>query len=180
MLHLSTKLNQGHLHGRAGETLIAPVLARDEEEQATTQESMFSYVRLSEGGKPAIEGEPRSEVEILAKLAEDILPAGRFDWSALRSHRQLRARMAETVPGLEGLATIDDGAGEFTIPGRVLHAPRFATPTGRAAFHVPRAPETKLAAGELMLMTLRSEASSTPSSTRTRTSTAATPAVTSS
>lgn len=157
MLHLSTKLNQGHLHGRAGETLIAPVLARDEEEQATTQESMFSYVRLSEGGKPAIEGEPRSEVEILAKLAEDILPAGRFDWSALRSHRQLRARMAETVPGLEGLATIDDGAGEFTIPGRVLHAPRFATPTGRAAFHVPRAPETKLAAGELMLMTLRSE-----------------------
>jgi molybdopterin-dependent oxidoreductase alpha subunit len=157
MLHLSTKLNQGHAHGRAGETLIAPVLARDEEEQATTQESMFSYVRLSEGGRPAIEGEPKSEVEILASLAERILPAGRFDWSALRSHRALRARMAETVPGMEGLAGIDDGAGEFTIPGRVLHAPRFATPTGRAAFHVPRAPETTLASDELMLMTLRSE-----------------------
>jgi molybdopterin-dependent oxidoreductase alpha subunit len=158
-LFLSTKLNQGHAHGRGVETLVAPVLARDEEEQATTQESMFNYVRLSEGGRAAVDGELKSEVEIIAALAERILPPGRFDWTALRSHRALRARIAETVPELDALAAIDGGggSGEFTIPGRVLHAPRFATPTGRAAFHVPAAVERALAPDELMLMTLRSE-----------------------
>ncbi len=161
-LYLSTKLNQGHVHGRGGETLIAPVLARDEESQATTQESMFNFVRLSDGGRPApafagVGAEPRSEVEILAAFAERILPPGRFDWSELRSHRALRERMAAIVPELGGLAGVDAPGGEFTIPGRVLHAPRFATPTGRAAFHVARQPDTALAPGELMLMTLRSE-----------------------
>src|SRR5204862_1506955 len=58
---------------------------------------------------------------------------------------------------LDGLSGIDDGGGEFTIPGRVLHAPRFATPTGRAAFHVPAGAQPALAPDELMLMTLRSE-----------------------
>ena len=36
--------------GRGKETIILPVLARDEEPQPTTQESMFNYVRLSDGG----------------------------------------------------------------------------------------------------------------------------------
>ena len=58
---LSTTLNTHHAHGRSQETIILPVLARDEEPQATTQESMFSYVRLSEGGQSRFEG-PRSEV----------------------------------------------------------------------------------------------------------------------
>jgi molybdopterin-dependent oxidoreductase alpha subunit len=171
LLHLSTKLNQGHVHGRGGETLIAPVLARDEEPQATSQESMFNFVRLSDGGRPARVLEDRggegagvdvkSEVEILSTLAERILPPGRFDWSSLRSHRELRARMAAVVPDLEALAEADarEGAAarEFTIPGRVLHTPRFSTPTGRAAFHVPHAPSELRAPDELMLMTLRSE-----------------------
>jgi molybdopterin-dependent oxidoreductase alpha subunit len=171
VLHLSTKLNQGHVRGRAGETLIAPVLARDEEPQSTTQESMFNFVRLSDGGRPArvLEGrggadpggvDVKSEVEILAGLAERILPPGRFDWSRLRSHHELRARMAAVVPDMAALADIDQREGparEFTIPGRVLHAPQFATPTGRAAFHVPRAPTDGRAPDELMLMTLRSE-----------------------
>jgi molybdopterin-dependent oxidoreductase alpha subunit len=171
ILHLSTKLNQGHVHGRGGETLIAPVLARDEEAQPTTQESMFNFVRLSDGGRPArvlenrggAEGagvDVKSEVEILAALAERILPPGRFDWSRIRSHRELRARMADVVPDMAALADIDDRDGparEFTIPGRVLHAPRFATPTGRAAFQVPRAPDATRAPDELTLITLRSE-----------------------
>jgi molybdopterin-dependent oxidoreductase alpha subunit len=172
LLHLSTKLNQGHVHGRGGQTLIAPVLARDEEPQSTTQESMFNFVRLSDGGRPArvlenrggAEGagvDVKSEVEILATFAERVLPPGRFDWSSLRSHRELRARMAEVVPGMDGLADIDardeHAAREFAIPGRVLHAPKFATPTGRAAFHVPRAPTERLAPDEMMLVTLRSE-----------------------
>src|SRR5262245_40903372 len=58
--YLSTTLNTGHAWGRARETLILPVLARDEEPQPTTQESMFNFVRLSDGGPARLAG-PRSE-----------------------------------------------------------------------------------------------------------------------
>src|SRR3954463_13406325 len=40
--YLSTTLNSGHAHGLAHETIILPALARDEEPQPTTQESMFN------------------------------------------------------------------------------------------------------------------------------------------
>src|SRR5207247_795011 len=63
---ITTKLNEGHVHGRGRTAIVLPVLARDEESQCTTQESMFNYVRLSEGGEPAVEGGLRSEAEVLA------------------------------------------------------------------------------------------------------------------
>ncbi|MFP6611346.1 MAG: molybdopterin-dependent oxidoreductase, partial [Pirellulales bacterium] len=50
LVYLSTTLNTGHAHAVADETIILPVLARDEEPQSTTQESMFNFVRLSDGG----------------------------------------------------------------------------------------------------------------------------------
>ena len=53
LVYLNTTLNTGHAHGLADETIILPVLARDEEPQPTTQESMFNYVRLSDGGPRA-------------------------------------------------------------------------------------------------------------------------------
>ena len=67
--YLNTTLNTGHAWGRAKQTLILPVLARDEEPEPTTQESMFNFVRMSDGGTPRIEG-PRSEVDIIASLAD--------------------------------------------------------------------------------------------------------------
>src|SRR5437762_75474 len=69
LVYLNTSLNTGHAHGLARETIILPVLARDEEPEPTTQESMFNYVRMSDGGQPRHEG-PRSEVEIIAEVAE--------------------------------------------------------------------------------------------------------------
>ena len=70
--YLSTTLNTGHAWGTAKETLVLPVLPRDEESQPTTQESMFSYVRLSEGGTARYPG-PRSEVSVLAGLGRRLL-----------------------------------------------------------------------------------------------------------
>jgi molybdopterin-dependent oxidoreductase alpha subunit len=71
IVYLSTTLNTGHAFGLARETLILPVLARDEEPQPTTQESMFNYIRLSDGG-PARHAGPQSEVEVIATVAAQV------------------------------------------------------------------------------------------------------------
>ena len=154
---LTTKLNEGHVHGRGQTAIILPVLARDEESQCTTQESMFNFVRLSEGGEPAVDGDLRSEVEVIAALAELILPPGRFDWSAFRSHERLRQEMAKMVPGYGAIGDIDRTRREFHVAGRVLHAPPFPTGDGRAHFHVTPLPAFAPPPGEFRLMTLRSE-----------------------
>jgi anaerobic selenocysteine-containing dehydrogenase len=147
---LTTKLNEGHVHGRGRTALVLPVLARDEEAQPTTQESMFNYVRRSEGGRPAFAGEMRSEVDVIAALAERVLPEGRFDWKELRSHRRLREGIAAVVPGFERIVSE-----EFQIEGRTFHERRFATPDGRARFHVTPLPD--LPDGDFRLTTVRSE-----------------------
>jgi molybdopterin-dependent oxidoreductase alpha subunit len=154
---VSTKLNEGHVHGRGKTSLILPVLARDEEAQWTTQESMFNYVRLSEGGPPVLEGEMRSEVDIVAELAERVLPPGRFDWSTLRSHAALRAEIADCVPGYEALGEIDRTKKEFQIHGRTFHEPKFATDDGRAAFHMTPVAAAPADSETFRLMTVRSE-----------------------
>lgn len=156
--YLSTTLNTGHAWGLGKETLILPVLPRDEESQTTTQESMFSFVRISEGGKARYEG-PRSEVSILATLGERILGAqGPIDWSSLQSHKMIRELMGRLIPDYAQVSQIDASRKEFSIPGRALHAGTFPTPSGKAKFH-PTAIPTKAALGdnELMLMTVRSE-----------------------
>lgn len=156
-LSITTKLNEGHAHGRGQTSVIVPVLARDEEFQSTTQESMFNFVRLSDGGVPAVAGEMRSEVEVIGGIAERILPEGKFDWKALRSHRHLRQEMAKVVPGLEQIAGIDKSKSEFQIQGRTFHLPEFGTAERRAAFHVTPLPVNRAAAGQFRLTTIRSE-----------------------
>ena len=156
-VHASTKLNEGHVHGRGRTTLVLPVLARDEESQATTQESMFNLVRLSDGGAPAVSGEMRSEVDIIASLAERILPSDRFDWSAMRSHQRLREEIGRVVPGYEAIADIDRTREEFQIRGRTFREPRFATKSGKAVFHVTGLPDLPQARDAFQLTTLRSE-----------------------
>jgi molybdopterin-dependent oxidoreductase alpha subunit len=150
---LTTKLNPGHFHGNGRTMVILPVLARDEEAQATTQESMFNYVRLSDGGVPSVAGQLRSETDVLASLADLAIGSDRFDWNALRSHRTLREAIAEVVPGYEEIADIE-ADGEFQVGGRTFHSPQFATADRRAHFQV--VPVPPCVAG-LQLMTIRSE-----------------------
>jgi len=156
--YLTTTLNTGHAWGRAKETLILPVLPRDEEQQPTTQESMFSYVRLSDGGPIRYAG-PRSEVSILAELGRRVLgEQGPVDWRQLESHNAIRELIAELIPGYEPIAKIAETKQEFHIPGRHIASRTFPTPSGKAKFHavpipVP-APQTP---GQLRMMTIRSE-----------------------
>jgi molybdopterin-dependent oxidoreductase alpha subunit len=156
-VYVSTKLNTGHAHGRGQTTLILPPLARDEEAQSTTQESMFNYVRMSDGGKPAVAGDMKSEVEIIARLATRILPDNGFDWAALSSHQMLREAMSAVIPELEQLKGIEQTRQEFQIPGRTFHEPCFATADGKAHFHVTPLPAPTEGPHEFLLMTLRSE-----------------------
>jgi anaerobic selenocysteine-containing dehydrogenase len=157
VVYVSTTLNTGHAHGLGRHTLILPALARDEEPQQTTQESMFNFVRLSNGGPARHEG-PRSETDILASLARLVFgDGGPVDWAALASHRNIRQLLSRIIPGLEPLAEIDETRREFHIPGRLRHEPRFPTPSGKARFQVTSLPDSSNDASTLRLMTLRSE-----------------------
>jgi molybdopterin-dependent oxidoreductase alpha subunit len=169
--YLSTTLNTGHAHGLARETIILPVLARDEEPQPTTQESMFNFVRMSDGGPRRHEG-PRSEVEVIASIAErlvgstapgsaggldataitngDVIDGANprqsrglsvLDWTSMRSTALIRQSIAAIVPGFEKMAEMDRTRQEFQISGRTFHEPRFATPDGRARLHAHELPE---------------------------------------
>ncbi len=158
IVYLSTTLNTGHAHGLARETIILPVLARDEEPQPTTQESMFNYVRLSDGGPRRHEG-PRSEVEVIAAIAERVfrsrmasrrLSTTAMLATALLAHstgppcaRQPKSasRSPASCPASNKLAEIDRTKQEFQIGGRTFHEPQFATPDGRARLHTHELPE---------------------------------------
>ena len=153
--YLSTTLNTGHVRGRGRETLILPVCARDEE-GPTTQESMFNFVRLSDGGPARYEG-PRSEVSIIAELGRRVLgPSSPIDWSAMHECMNIRQVMAKAIPGFEELAAIDRTKQEFHIPGRVFHVPRFGTPNGKAQFAAIPIPPLAGVSEQLRLMTVRS------------------------
>ncbi len=157
VVYLSTTLNTGHAHGRGLETIVLPVLARDEEPQKTTQESMFNYVRLSDGGQGGHEG-PRSEVAIIAAVARAILSdGGPVDWAALERHQTIRQMIATVVPGYERIGEIDRTSEEFQIGGRTFHTPKFPTPSGKAMFTTHPIPRLRGGGDRLRLMTVRSE-----------------------
>ncbi len=158
LVYLSTTLNTGHAAGLGETTLILPVLARDEEPHSSTQESMFSYVRLSDGGYPRHQG-PRSEASIIADLGQRVLPkGGPVDWSSLSDHEAIRQWIAKIVPNLEQVAEIGKTKQEFHIPGRAKHQIGFSTASGKAKFSPHAIPEhPSLGAMQLRLMTIRSE-----------------------
>jgi anaerobic selenocysteine-containing dehydrogenase len=142
-----------------GCVLILPACARDEETQATTQESGFSYVRLSQGGmKPPAASEVRSEVDIVTSLGARLLPdGGPIDFTRLKDHDAVRRVMADVVPGYRPIADIGATKREFHVEGRVRHEPVFPTKDGKARFLAIDTPAEDLAPGTLRLMTIRSE-----------------------
>jgi molybdopterin-dependent oxidoreductase alpha subunit len=157
IVYLNTTLNTGNAWGRGRETLVLPVLARDEEAQPTTQESMFNFVRMSEGGPARLRG-PRGEVEVIAQLGSRVFgERSPVDWTALGRYCHLREMIAQIIPGFEKLADIDRTRAEFHITGRTFHVPKFGTPSGKAKFTAVALPELRGGEKELRLMTVRSE-----------------------
>ncbi len=159
-LYLTTTLNKGHVTGiDKGEALILPVTARDEELQATTQESMFNYLRLSDGGIGRL-ANVRPESRILCEIAEHVIPIKHFDFSVFKSHRSIREMIATCIPGMQALADIDHTKREFHISNRIFHTPQFPTKTEKASFAnlaLPSLSKTGVPAHSFTLTTVRSE-----------------------
>ena len=153
---LTTTLNHSHVVGVDGcETLVLPVTARDEEWEPTTQESMFNYVRLSDGGIHRL-AEARPESAILAEIGARLFPDGPLDFRAFGQHRRLREAIAAIIPGMEELADLDVARREFHVRNRLIHTPVFNTPSGKARFQptpLPMRDDSR----PFMLATIRSE-----------------------
>ena len=155
-LFLTTTLNQGHVNGVGdGDVMILPVTARDEEWEPTTQESMFNYVRLSDGGIRRFEN-IRPESVILSQIGKRLLPDLPFDFEAFGRHASVRRAISEVLPELSDLADIEVAKREFHIQGRLIHTPEFKTKSGKAQFRVNHLPERQHDR-PFTLATLRSE-----------------------
>ncbi len=157
-LFLTTTLNLGHVHGvDKGEVLILPVTARDEEWEPTTQESMFNFVRMSDGGITRLDT-VRPETVILSDLADRVLEDSPLKFDAFRSHKRTREAIASIVPGMEDLKSLDVAKQEFHVRGRLMHTPEFKREGGRAQFRLLDVPKTRPSGEQdLVLTTVRSE-----------------------
>ncbi|MEX0300043.1 MAG: FdhF/YdeP family oxidoreductase [Kordiimonas sp.] len=154
-LYLTTTLNESHFYGHEdNEALILPVTARDEEWQPTTQESMFNFVRLSDGGINRLDN-VKPESVILSELATRIMPDSQIPFGEFQNHSKVRDAIAKTVPGLAELADIDVAKKEFHIKGRILHEKKFNTPDGKVSFQTRALPVVDKA--PFTLTTIRSE-----------------------
>ena len=132
--YFNPTINMSHVHGVDQEVVILPVRARDEEQQGTTQESMFNFVRLSDGGINRFP-QLRSEVDLICHLGEHLIAAELLDFSVFRNHERVRQWIGDVVPGFAKLSEIDASKEEFHIEGRTLHTPAFATLSAKAGFY---------------------------------------------
>ena len=158
IVYVSTSLNTGHIWGTGKNTIILPVLTRDEENQSTTQESMFNFVRLSNGGIKR-HNNLRSEVEVIGEIGSRVLgDDSLFNWSKLKNHESIRDLISRIIPGFESIGTIGKTKKEFHISGRILHSPIFPTDSGKAKFFYQIIPESiQLKTNEFQLISVRSE-----------------------
>ena len=155
-VYANTTLNHSHFNGVDNEVIILPVAARDEEYQKTTQESMFNYIRMSNGGIKRLDN-VRSEVDIISDIAQKVSGNHIFDFEKLKQHKNLRKLIGQLVPGFEKMSNIDETGEEFQISNRTYHQPKFTTPDQKANLRVCSIPSFKSKEGEFRMMTVRSE-----------------------
>ena len=155
-IFLTTTLNESHIFGIKGDTIILPVAARDEEMQATTQESMFNFVRMSDGGIRRLEN-VRSEISIISDIASEIIGDDRVDFSLFKDHRYIRNAISKVIPGFGKIGNIDSNREEFQIENRTFHRPEFLTSDRKANFSLVKIPETRAGKDTFLMSSVRSE-----------------------
>ncbi|AQG80428.1 FdhF/YdeP family oxidoreductase [Spirosoma montaniterrae] len=161
-VHVSTKLNRSHLI--TGETaLILPCLGRtDIDRQATGEqfvscESTTGVVAQSHGIVEPVPGQMKSEVAIIAELAERAgLELRPYNWRDLiADYDRIRDLIEQVVPGFDNYNERIRKPGGFYLPNGPRER-RFTTKDGKAHFTVNPLTTRTLKPGELLLMTIRS------------------------
>ncbi|HEY0797901.1 MAG TPA: FdhF/YdeP family oxidoreductase [Candidatus Baltobacteraceae bacterium] len=160
---ISTKLNRGHLV--TGKTaLILPCLGRTEADrqrsglQFVTVENTVSAVSRSRGTLTPASSQLKSEPAIIAGIAKATLrSASPLDWDALiDDYDQVREHIARVIPGFQ------DFNRRIRRDDVIFYAPVaakervFNTESGKANFTLNVLPQTRLNAGEYLMMTIRS------------------------
>ena len=101
---------------------------------------------------------PRSEVKIIAEIAQRVLEDSPLPWKSLSKTGNIREIIGAIIPGFEQLKNIDRTGKEFHIDGRILHTPKFSHPDGKASFKVCSIPAVRRnKENSFILMTVRSE-----------------------
>ncbi|SEO42235.1 formate dehydrogenase F4A subunit [Methylobacterium sp. UNC300MFChir4.1] len=145
-VHIATKLNHAHLvPGAVG--YLLPCLGRTEIDrgaegkiQIVTVEDSMSMVHGSGGINKAASKELRSEIAIIAGMAQATVGSAAIDWAGFAAdYDRIREAIAATIPGFTGYNTRVRKPRGFML--RNLAAERvFETATGRATFSADALP----------------------------------------
>jgi molybdopterin-dependent oxidoreductase alpha subunit len=157
---ISTKLNRSHLvTGRVG--LILPCLGRSERDGPDARfvscENSMGVVQLSRGVLAPVSPDLRSEIEIIAGMADASLkpnPKVRWKWLA-EDYDRIRDLIERVIPGFENYNQRVRAAGGFYLPNSAK-ARIWGTPNRRASFAITTMDVFQPAPGRLVLQTLRS------------------------
>ncbi|UAA38572.1 FdhF/YdeP family oxidoreductase [Paraneptunicella aestuarii] len=166
-VQVSTKLNRSHLyHGKRA--LILPALGRTEIDtqasgiQIVTVENSMGVVQTSYGKIPPASEHLKSEVAIIAELADKVFATrgtsnNTIPWLSFKQdYRHIRDHIAKVIPGFEDFNQRIEKEGEFQLPNAVRDARRFDTATGKANFTCHDIEPIDVPEGCFILMTLRS------------------------
>ncbi|MEP0177436.1 MAG: FdhF/YdeP family oxidoreductase [Paraglaciecola sp.] len=161
-VQLSTKLNQSHLY-TGKNALIMPVLGRTEIDkqasgiQTVTVENSMGVVQTSHGKIPPASNLLKSEIAIIAELADLTLDASHINWLGMKDdYGLIRDGIAKVIPGFEDFNRRIDELGEFVLPNAVRDARKFATDTQKANFVVHQIEPIAVPENCLLMMTIRS------------------------
>ncbi|MEE4186392.1 MAG: FdhF/YdeP family oxidoreductase [Gammaproteobacteria bacterium] len=162
-VQISTKLNRSHVVTGAT-ALILPVLGSTEQdrqpggEQFVTVENSMGVVTKSRGVLAPASEHLRSEVRVVAELAESVLGStSRLNWRQLADdYDRIRDRIARVIPGFEDFNDVLDTADELELPNAVRDRGEFPTATGRAHFTVNSLAAVVVPPGHFLLTTIRS------------------------
>ncbi|MBM4380283.1 MAG: FdhF/YdeP family oxidoreductase, partial [Deltaproteobacteria bacterium] len=160
-VQVATKLNRSHLvTGEVG--LLLPCLGRTEQDvqaagpQFVTVENSMGVVTASRGRLAPVSPELRSEVAIIAGVAEATLGSGKMKWQELAGdYGRIREHVSRVVPGFEGFSERALKPGGFYLPNAVRDERRFDTAPGKAVFTVHPVPRTAPPEGRFVMMTIR-------------------------
>lgn len=149
-VHIATKLNRSHLvHGK--KALILPCLGRTDIDvqlagpQRVTVEDTFSMVHASEGVVPSDIGDMRSEIAIIAGMADATLGSEEIDWFYfMEDYGRIRDKIAEVMPEFNDFNHKINQDGGFYL-GNFAAKYQWQTPSGKAQIAAYPLPESILA-----------------------------------